>query len=53
VDRAAVCRLGDPGSDLGRAKFLQSRPTHYSILCTGDKTGRGDSQLDKGVEFDP
>jgi hypothetical protein len=28
------------------------RLTHYSIPCTGVKTGWGDSWSDKGVEFD-
>jgi hypothetical protein len=51
------CHLGDLGSNIGQAKFLQLlkaflRPTHYFILCTGVKTGVGDSLLDKGMEFD-
>jgi hypothetical protein len=48
VDRAPVCHLGDPSSNLGQANFLQwlmalTRPTQYSIPCTGVKTGWGDS----------
>jgi hypothetical protein len=44
VERAPVCHLGDPGSNLNPAKFLQwlmalSRLTHYSILCTVSKLG--------------
>jgi hypothetical protein len=56
-DRAPVCHLWDPGSNLGQAKFLQwwmalSSPTQDYYLCTSVKTGWGDSYLDKGVEFD-
>jgi hypothetical protein len=40
-----VRHLGYLGLNLGQAKFLQrilalTRPTQYSILCTGVKTGR-------------
>jgi hypothetical protein len=48
VDIAPVCHLGDPGSTLSQAKFLQwlmalLKPTQYSIPCTSVKTGWGDS----------